>query len=130
MGKLVNIGLGISASLRASPSSKAAKEPSAKLEVYCENCSTVPLDLQVIALHSSDASVASVSPAIFSPVLTVHLPRRPDKRTLFRVPPSTKQEPVGSWQPISRGPAELKVIVNAAPPDAASGGPTEDVEVT
>jgi hypothetical protein len=87
----------------------------------------VPVDLQVTALSSSDPKVATVSPPTFSPGLTIHLSRRPNKSTA-RVASVSKQT-VGSWQPISTGLAELRAIVNAAPPAVGAGGPTEDVNV-
>jgi len=87
----------------------------------------VPVDLQLTTLSSSDPLVASVSVG-FSPVLAMHLPRRPSKRSA-RIPASTQQT-VGSWQPMSKGAAELRAIVIAAPPYVGSGAPTEDVNVT
>jgi hypothetical protein len=126
LGKLVKIVGAAHASLKASASGTAAKGPSVKLEIYSQNRSLVPVDLQVTALHSSDSYVASVSPT-FSTILPIHLPRRPDK--WFAGKPSVNQQVVGSWQPISKGTAELKAIINAAPPDVGTGAPTEDVNV-
>lgn len=128
MGNRVKIVGAAYASLIASPSSKAAKGTSANLDIRFENRSLVPVDLQVIALHSSDASVASVAPATFSPVLPIHLPRRPNKWSARK--PSVNQQAAGNWQAISQGPAMLKAIVNAAPPDVGTGAPSEDVNVT
>jgi hypothetical protein len=128
VGAWVKIVGAVHASLKASPSSKAAKAPSATLEICVQNRSLIPVDLQVTVLSSSDPLVASVTPATFSPVLTIHVPRRPNKSSP-RIP-FVKQQATGNWQPISPGGSELKAIVNAAPPDVGIGAPTEDVNVT
>jgi len=126
VGALVKIIGGASASLLALPGQKAAREPSGKLDVHCENRSMVPVDLDVTFLHSSDAAVASVTPA--KPSIRIHLARRPNKS--FGGTPFIKQQTVGSWQPASSGVASLTAIVTVAPPLVGAGGPTESVSVT
>jgi hypothetical protein len=126
MGKRVKIYGAAHASLTASPSTQAATASAGTLEVHAENRSMVPIDLELRSLHSSDVSVAGVSPATLS--VTIHLPRRPNK-TSARTP-STKKVTAGTWQPVSNGSAELKAIVYAAAPLVGSGDPKEDVNVT
>lgn len=86
----------------------------------------VPVDLDVTGLNSSDPAVANVSPP--NPATRIHLARRPNKG--FAGTPFTKQQTVGSWQPLSNGSATLTAIISVAPPQVGGGGPTESVSVT